>query len=132
MKKALLLLVLLVSFSGFSQMNKHVAVNNCEIIKLALSEKKIIEYLHNELPQRSKLYLVKNEFCNLNEKLGKINIETVDEKVIVDKKNYIKITSLKIEKDGKILELYYPMEEVVFVVKFDNNDKITDIDIMEK
>lgn len=131
MKKALLLL-LFISFSGFSQTDKETALSNCAILKSAFSDKKIIRYLHPELTQRAQLYLVKNQFCNLNEKLGKISIETVDELIAIDTKNWIKITSLKIEKGGKVLKLYYPMEGAVFVVKFDNNDKIRDVDILEK
>lgn len=106
--------------------------NNCDVVKASLSDLRIVNYLHPELSQRSRLYLVKNEYCNLNEKLGGISIETVDEKTAVKRKNFVKITSLKEEKDKLILSMVYPIENAVFVVSFDKKHQITSVDVIEK
>ena len=102
------------------------------VLKTVLLEKSVLNYLHPELLERKTLYLIKNEFCNINEKVGGIDIKTINEKSAKRIKNYIRISSVKNIGEFKVITLDYPIEGVVFIVKVDNQDKIFSIDVLEK
>ena len=107
------------------------SINDCSAIEEIFKSKKVLSYLHPELKERSALYLVNNNLCKFNKKIGRLTIFTVDEKTALTNKNYLKITSIKNTKKGKIVNLSYPIEGACFIIQFDSKDKIINVEITE-
>jgi len=107
-------------------------IDNCAGFKDIFRQEKIISYLHTELKDRRTVYLVNNKFCTINEQINKLKIVTVDEKTAILHKNYLKITSITETAKGKIISLDYPIEGACFTIQYDENNKITQVNIIEK
>jgi hypothetical protein len=105
---------------------------DCEVFKNILKNEKITNYLHTKLPGRETLFMVKNQYCELNGNAGDLVVMTVDEEIAIKKKNYLKLISVKTDNGCKTLMLEYPIEGAVFMVRLDGNDRILNVDVLEK
>lgn len=89
-------------------------------------------YLHPELKERQILYLVKNKYCEINKKVGEIQVKTVDEKTAVRSKNYIIIRTMIKKTHFSVVTVDYPIEGVVFEIAVQDDGIIKAIVISEK
>lgn len=104
----------------------------CKALKNAIINEKIQAYLHSELTERKTLYVVKNQFCELNENVGSVKVVTVDSNTAQERKNYLHITSFKEFEKHRELSIDYPLEGAVFNIKLDNNNEVSDVVVIEK
>lgn len=103
-----------------------------KILKTILQEKKIVSYLHPELSDRKVLYLAQNDYFELNEKVGELVVKTINKDLAKKKKNRLKLTSVKIKDSIKVLTFDYPIEGATFIVKMNKQDRILNIEVLEK
>jgi hypothetical protein len=109
-----------------------ISLHTCDIYRTIFSNQIILDYLHPELKERQILYLVKNDYCFLNDHVKDIKILTVDERTAVAHKNYIKLVSVNEQQDKSVdIKLIYPIEGATFLIKTEGG-KIVNIDVYEK
>jgi len=102
----------------------------CDGYKQIFLRPEVIDYLHPESKGRSTLYLIKNDYCTINQQIKSIKIITVEEKEAVKHKNYIKIVSERQLDDKKEIVIDYPIEGATFTILMVGN-KILNVVITE-
>ena len=125
--KSLFLIILLCFSFGFGQEKSH---GDCDLFKNILSHGDVIQYLHPESKSRSKLYLIKNDFCNFTGNVSGIGVVTVDDNAKVE--NFIEITSVKEVDENLVVTLDYSIEGALFVAQCDKEGNVINIEIIEK
>lgn len=105
---------------------------DCLWLENTLKDKRFKMYLHSDLKERKKLYLVNNNYCVMNTKSVNIEVITIDESAINKHKNYIKIRNMSNVNDKTIVTIDYPIEGAVFSIYLNSKHEIIDIDVIEK
>lgn len=106
----------------------------CDIFQKIFTDKKVEQYLHLDIENRNKLYLIENDSFVCNVKISeKLEIFTLSKDEIKNNLNYIELVSYKkINDKSSLITLNYPIEGVFFEIEIDTqNMTIKNIDIIE-
>lgn len=108
--------------------------NNCDILRKIVEDKRVEQFLHLELQDRNKLYLVENENFKCNIRISEsLEIITVSKNKTTSFLNYIELISYeKVTESSLVITLKYPIEGAIFKVDFNlKTREIKDIEIIE-
>src|SRR5690606_22354599 len=86
--------------------------NNCDILRKIAEDKRVEQFLHLELQDRNKLYLVENENFKCNIKISEtLEIITLSKNKTTSFLNYIELISYeKVAESSLVIILKYPIE----------------------
>lgn len=105
--------------------------NYCKILESILVNDQVVDFLHLEDKRRQILYLQKNEYCN-QDMVFNNGLKLIYSKIPSDEKNKIFLKNWRTLSDHRyIIELYYPIEGL-FITAEIKDDKIVNIETIEK